>query len=102
MVIPKHCLNCSFKSGPSSPIIEDLRPTHSGLNISWKSDVNSKQDEYEVTYSRNDTGNVVKTITSESRLSLTGLEAGAGYHLQVVAISHGLRSEPHINFQAVC
>ncbi|XP_059474266.1 tyrosine-protein phosphatase 10D [Neocloeon triangulifer] len=86
---------------PSSPIIEDLRPTHNGLNISWKSDVNSKQDEYEVTYSRNDTGNVVKTITSESRLALTGLEPGAGYHLQVVAISHGLRSEPHINFQAV-
>ncbi|CAB3367061.1 Hypothetical predicted protein [Cloeon dipterum] len=86
---------------PSSPIIEDLRPTHFGLNISWKSDVNSKQDEYEVTYSRNDTGHVVKTITSTSNLSLTGLEPGAGYHLQVVAISHGLRSEPHVNFQAV-
>lgn len=41
---------------PSSPIIEDLRPIINGLNISWKSDVNSRQEKYEVTYIRNDTG----------------------------------------------
>lgn len=27
---------------PSAPIIEDLRPIVDGLNISWKSDVNSR------------------------------------------------------------
>lgn len=27
---------------PSAPIIEDLRPMVDGLNISWKSDVNSR------------------------------------------------------------
>jgi receptor-type tyrosine-protein phosphatase beta len=89
-------------SGPSSPIIEDLRPTHNGLNISWKSDVNSKQEKYEVTYSRNDTGESVSILTTESRLVIEDLRSGAGYQLQVVAISHGLRSEPHTYFQAVC
>ncbi|XP_046673294.1 tyrosine-protein phosphatase 10D isoform X3 [Homalodisca vitripennis] len=41
---------------PSSPIIEDLRPVEFGLNISWKSDVNSRQDKFEVVIQRNDTG----------------------------------------------
>jgi hypothetical protein len=42
--------------GPSSPIIEDLKPIPDGLNISWKSDVKTRQDKFEVTYNRNDTG----------------------------------------------
>jgi cadherin 5 type 2 (VE-cadherin) len=42
--------------GPSSPIIEDLKPMPNGLNISWKSDVTTRQDKFEVTYNRNDTG----------------------------------------------
>jgi cadherin 5 type 2 (VE-cadherin) len=42
--------------GPSSPIIEDLKPIPNGLNISWKSDVTTRQDKFEVTYNRNDTG----------------------------------------------
>lgn len=48
---------------PSSPIIEDLRPIPNGLNISWKSDVNSNQNKYEVWYKRNDSINVEKVIT---------------------------------------
>ena len=44
-------------AGPSSPIIEELTPIFNGLNVSWKSDVTSKQDKYAVVYIRNDTGN---------------------------------------------
>lgn len=42
------------------------------------------------------------TITTESKLVLEDLYPGAGYEVKVFAISHGLRSEPHDYFQAVC
>lgn len=87
---------------PSSPIIEDLKPIREGLNISWKSDVNSRQEKYEVMYSRNDTGEVRTTYTTESRLVIKNLYPGAGYEVKVFAVSHGLKSEPHSHFQAVC
>ncbi|KAG8237365.1 hypothetical protein J437_LFUL017488 [Ladona fulva] len=86
---------------PSSPIIEDLRPMLGGLNISWKSDVNSRQEKFEVIYERNDTGEAVTTVTKDSKLILEGLYPGGGYNVKVFAISHGLRSEPHDYFQAV-
>lgn len=42
---------------PSAPIIEDLRPTLDyGLNVSWKTDVNSRQETFQVVLRRNDTG----------------------------------------------
>lgn len=42
---------------PSAPIIEDLRPTLDyGLNVSWKTDVNSRQESFQVILQRNDTG----------------------------------------------
>lgn len=87
---------------PSSPIIEDLKSIRMGLNISWKSDVNSKQEQYEVLYSRNGTSEVRTLITKESRLVIKNLQPGAGYELKVFAVSHELRSEPHAYFQAVC
>lgn len=87
---------------PSAPIIEDLKPLVDGLNISWKSDVNSRQDKYEVECVRNDTlDNLIKT-TYESRIVLKDLYPGAGYMVKVFAISHGLKSEPHEYFQPVC
>jgi hypothetical protein len=42
-------------SGPSSPFIEVVKPIPGGLNISWRTDVNSKQEKYVVIYTRNDT-----------------------------------------------
>jgi len=48
------------------------------------------------------TGESVTTITTESKLVLEDLYPGAGYEVKVFAISHGLRSEPHDYFQAVC
>lgn len=42
---------------PSAPIIEDLRSTLDyGLNVSWKTDVNSRQETFQVVLRRNDTG----------------------------------------------
>jgi hypothetical protein len=49
--------------GPSSPIIEDLKPIPNGLNISWKSDVKTRQDKFEVTYNRNDTGKLMQIFS---------------------------------------
>ncbi len=87
---------------PSSPIIEELKSTEFGLNISWKSDVNSRQENYIVTISRNDSAmEPMTTSTQESKLILTKLYPGAGYHIKVIAVSHGLQSEPHDYFQAV-
>ncbi|VEN46401.1 unnamed protein product [Callosobruchus maculatus] len=86
---------------PSAPIIEDLKPMVDGLNISWKSDVNSKQDQYEIHWIRNDTNEVNFRTTNESKILLKHLYPGAGYLVKVFAISHGLRSEPHEYFQPV-
>ncbi|XP_052855612.1 tyrosine-protein phosphatase 10D isoform X1 [Drosophila gunungcola] len=86
---------------PSSPIIEDLQSIRMGLNISWKSDVNSKQEQYEVLYSRNGTNDFRTQKTKESRLVIKNLQPGAVYEVKVFAVSHDLRSEPHAHLQAV-
>ncbi|XP_050434871.1 tyrosine-protein phosphatase 10D-like isoform X2 [Adelges cooleyi] len=88
---------------PSAPIIEDLRPTIDyGLNVSWKTDVNSRQETFQVVCRRNDTDDIpMVRITSEWRVSLRHLYPGAAYQIKVFAISHGLLSEPHDYFQAV-
>lgn len=87
---------------PSAPIIEDLKPIIDGLNISWKSDVNSKQDKYEVQWIRNDTNEKSIRTTYDSKIILKHLYPGGGYLVKVFAISHGLKSEPHEYFQPVC
>ena len=48
--------------GPASPIIEDLQSFSDGLDISWKSDVTSRQEKYVVVYVRNDTGALYLSI----------------------------------------
>ena len=111
--------------GPSSPIIEELTPVPNGLNVSWKSDVTSKQDKYTVVYIRNDTGedflqkrlSGAETVqfnlsvlsgdpktreVTEPRIFLENLYPGASYQIRVFAVSHGLWSEPNTHFQAVC
>ncbi|KAL1116196.1 hypothetical protein AAG570_005691, partial [Ranatra chinensis] len=89
-------VTCYQATRPSSPIIEDLRPIEYGLNISWKSDVNSRQEKFEVVYQRNDTSSeAITTGTTEPHLLLDNLYPGATYQIKVYAISHGLYSEPH-------
>ena len=61
----------------------------------------SKQEKYVVLYTRNDTGKVDQKQTTERGFSIDDLYPGAGYTIQVFAVSHGLQSEPHNSFQAV-
>ena len=72
-----------------------------GLNISWKSDVTSKQEKYIVELVRNDTGANQTIETSTPRAKLQDLYPGAGYQIKVFALSHNLNSEPHVSFTAV-
>ena len=39
-------------AGPSEPIVEVVKPIRRGLNISWRTDVTSRQDKYIVVYTR--------------------------------------------------
>lgn len=87
---------------PSAPIVKDLKPITDGLNITWKSDVNSRQDMYEVHYVRNDTLEKHNKSTNVSYIILNNLYPGAGYIVKVFAVSHNVRSEPHEYFQPVC
>ena len=68
---------------PSEPIIEVVRPIPRGLDISWRTDVTSKQDKYIVVYTRNDTGQAVNIETTKMLTQLRDLYPGAGYKIQV-------------------
>lgn len=87
---------------PAAPIIEDLKSIREGLNISWKSDVNSRQDVYQVWHQNNRTGVSKTVVTNETRLVIRNLYPGDGYDVKVFAVSHFQISEPHAHFQAVC
>lgn len=41
-------------------------------------------------------------ITNEWHMALKNLFPGAAYQIKIFAISHGLLSDPHDYFQAVC
>lgn len=86
---------------PASPVIEMLEPVMQGWNISWKSDVTSRQDSYSVAWMRNDTGETRMNTTKNNWLLIDNLFSGASYQIKVYAISYGLKSEPHSYFQAV-
>ncbi|CAG0882993.1 unnamed protein product [Cyprideis torosa] len=88
-------------TNPAPPIIESVIPVEGGLNVSWKWDVLSRQDRYAVTYDREDTGQSETVFSTEPHVSLRNLYPGAGYSIQVFAISYDLWSEPHVQFQAV-
>ncbi|XP_054716929.1 tyrosine-protein phosphatase 10D-like [Uloborus diversus] len=87
---------------PSAPVIELLQPGPSGgWNLSWKSDVTSRQDQYSVMYIRNDTRYLQEKLTKHNFLIISDLYPGAGYEIKVYAISFGLWSEPHSYFQII-
>ena len=60
-----------------------VRPIPRGLDISWRTDVTSKQDKYIVVYTRNDTGQAVNIETTNMLTQLRDLYPGAGYKIQV-------------------
>ncbi len=103
------CIECNVVSelllfsGPSSPIVLDLRAIEQGIFISWKSDVTSRQDTYLIQYTRNDTSEPFNQTTGDGQLTiLDNIFPGAAYNIQLFAISHDLFSEKHTYFQAVC
>ena len=68
-------------------------PTAGGLNILWRTDVNSKQENYLLVYTRNDTGRSTKLQTSKKAASLEDFYPGAGYTLKV----HNIKQKYFIN-----
>ena len=92
-------------AGPSEPIVEVVKPIRRGLNISWRTDVTSRQDKYIVVYTRyrpirtenytshdysdqshncrNDTRQSVNIETTDKVAQLRELFPGAQYKIQV-------------------
>jgi receptor-type tyrosine-protein phosphatase beta len=87
---------------PSPPVIGILEPVSgSKLNVSWKSDVTSRQDSFQVVWIRNDTKERQEIKTKNNWFLLEDLFPGAGYQIRVYAVSYGLISEPHSYFQTI-
>merc|ERR1719412_3523537 len=81
--------NTAFQATrPSSPFIEVVKPIPGGLNLSWRTDVTSKQEKYVVVYTRNDTEQVTRIQTTDKGASLRDLYPGAAYHIQVQLVTH--------------
>jgi protein tyrosine phosphatase len=87
---------------PAPPVIEVLESvSNASLNVSWKADVTSRQDEYFVIWSCLDRNTVEQTSTKNDWILLQNLLPGATYTINVSAISNGLRSEPHSYVQTL-
>lgn len=87
---------------PAPPVIGILEPVSgSKLNVSWKSDVTSRQDSFQIVWIRNDTKEREEIKTKNNWLLLEDLFPGAGYEIKVYAVSYGLISEPHSYFQTI-
>jgi len=87
---------------PSPPVIGILEPVSgSKLNVSWKSDVTSRQESFQVVWIRNDTRERQEISTKNNWYLLEDLYPGAGYEIKVYAVSYGLISEPHSYFQTI-
>lgn len=87
---------------PLAPVVEELAPEPRALRLSWRSDVNSQQDRYELEYRRVDVPGPQRELTTrDSRAALEPLFPGGVYEVRLTAVSHGLRSEPHSLLQPV-
>ena len=63
--------------------MEGVKPIKRGLNISWRTDVTSRQEKYLVVYTRNDTEQSVNIETRDKVAKLRDLYPGAEYKIQV-------------------
>ncbi|XP_046978913.1 tyrosine-protein phosphatase 10D-like isoform X1 [Vanessa cardui] len=107
---------------PLAPALRSAAAEQRALLLAWSSDVNSRQDRYELRYRRRDADAPYATVrparpppaaatgprtapsdrrlcpqlvTADTNATLEDLYPGAVYEIQLVAISHGLRSERH-------
>ncbi|CAF4853022.1 unnamed protein product [Pieris macdunnoughi] len=86
---------------PMSPVLRTVLPSRTSLRLEWSSDVDSRQDEYELRYRRVDSAEPPRTLRSaEPGATLEGLEPGAVYELELAALSRGLRGEPLLTERA--
>ncbi|XP_063616070.1 tyrosine-protein phosphatase 10D-like [Cydia splendana] len=100
----------SAATRPLAPVVRTWGGAARQLSLAWSSDVNSRQDHYELRHRRrpepgadmNDPEYTFKTITTtDTNATLSGLFPGAVYEVTVAAVSHGLRSERHTVFKPV-
>ena len=92
---------------PGTPVIETLEsvnpPQHTSFNVTWKSDVTSRQEEFRISYVRKDqpVKSRMEKKTKHNWIVLEDLYPGATYDLNVSSLSYGLSSEPHSYHQTI-
>lgn len=91
---------------PLAPVVLAAEPAERALRLAWRSDVNSRQDAYELRYRRRAVppaapADFLTLETREAEATLPALFPGAVYEIQLAAVSHGLRSERHALLRAV-
>ncbi|XP_034825166.1 tyrosine-protein phosphatase 10D [Maniola hyperantus] len=80
---------------PLAPALRAAAPQQRALQLAWSSDVNSRQERYELRYRRRGAEPARLLDTRATNATLEELVPGAVYEIQLAAVSHGLRSEPH-------
>ncbi|XP_032511666.1 tyrosine-protein phosphatase 10D isoform X3 [Danaus plexippus] len=82
---------------PLAPVLRSAAAGTRWLRLAWSSDVNSRQERYELRYRRRTTPEeaYVTLETKDANATLEQLQPGAVYEVQLAAVSHGLRSDRH-------
>ncbi|XP_039746101.1 tyrosine-protein phosphatase 10D-like isoform X2 [Pararge aegeria] len=79
---------------PLAPALRAAAPQQRALALAWRSDVDSRQDGYELRYRRRAADAPFRALaTPATNATLPDLLPGAVYEIQLAAVSHGLRSE---------
>ncbi|KAF7992489.1 hypothetical protein HCN44_004833 [Aphidius gifuensis] len=84
-------------------IIDDILPDHDSMinqivitknsDISWKTDVNLRQQKFQIILIRNNTNTVLSKTTIETKLIIPNIYPGACYEIIIFSISYGINSK---------
>ncbi|CAB3221781.1 unnamed protein product [Arctia plantaginis] len=85
----------SVPTRPLAPVVESAAPGDAELRLAWRSDVNSRQDSYELRYRRRPPEPYRKLETNDTSATLRDLFPGAVYEIELAAISYNLHSDSH-------
>ncbi|KAM3958132.1 LOW QUALITY PROTEIN: tyrosine-protein phosphatase 10D [Aphomia sociella] len=89
----------SAATRPLAPAVLSVTPRRRALALAWHSDVDSRQDGYELRYRRRRPAppheDYLTVETKDTNVTLEQLYPGAVYEVQLAAVSHGLRSDRH-------
>ncbi|XP_041973305.1 tyrosine-protein phosphatase 10D isoform X2 [Aricia agestis] len=87
---------------PLAPVLRAAAGGERSLRLAWSADVESRQDGYELTYRRRaPAAPAAELRTAAAEATLADLWPGAVYELRLLAVSHGLRSEPLVVLKPV-